>query len=147
MSNQVITVLSFSDDANLMEVDNILTNEEGNFRLQDHLPAPQYIGDPSEEANWRLTNWGCEFDVEPRDAYFIPGGLLVFCTKLSHPREALVQISKNLPDSIITVQYASDLIGSYQGDYELKNGAALRAMDVGDGMDFSEFLWSEYSGK
>ncbi|WP_320824473.1 hypothetical protein [Reinekea sp.] len=146
MLNQVITVLSFSDDVNLMEVDNILTNKDGNFRLQDHLPAPHETGDSSAEANWRLKNWGCQFDVEPRDAYFIPGGLLVFCTKASHPRAALVQISNRFPDSIITVQYASDLLGADQGDYELKNGMVMNSMDLGDGLDFAEFLWSEYGG-
>jgi len=147
MSNQVLTILSFSDDANLMEVDNIFTNIDGNFRLEDHLPMPQKMSDADQQAHWRLTNWGCEFDVEPREVYFIPGGLLVFCTQSTHPRAALLQLSKKIPDSVITVQYASEQLGSDQGDYELKNGVVMNSMDVGDGMDFAEFLWSEYGGE
>ncbi|WP_320822662.1 hypothetical protein [Reinekea sp.] len=144
MSNQVLTILSFSDNANPMQVNDILTNADGDFRFQDHIPVPSDIDNPSARANWRLRHWGCEFDVESQDGYFIQGGLLIFCTKLSHPKEALLQISKKLSDLVITVQYASDQLGADQGDYEINNGVVISLMAVGDGIDFAEFLWSEY---
>lgn len=74
--------------------------------------------------DWALEHWGCKWSA---DEYLLAdnGTSCTFMTPWSHPHLIIEALSKRYPESIISVRFADEDIGSNAGCYVIQNGVYL----------------------
>lgn len=87
--------------------------------------------------DWCCKNWGTKWNSS--GALIVDDNTYEFDTAWSTPYEVLVELSKQFPNSTISVDYADEDIGNNCGSYVLKNGELLEETDGDD--DFALDLW------
>ena len=118
----------------LRKIHDLVRGEENPFDFEKIIPMP---ADVEDWYDWRCENWGTKWNSS--GALIVDDNTYEFDTAWSTPYEVLVELSKQFPNSTISVDYADEDIGSNCGSYVLKNGELLEETNGDD--DFALDLW------